>query len=91
MCSDPENNRNLKALLEEDFVDPWGVDDKGNLDVQLSYSLWEQLKDYLPNCKVTIDNLEAYMQEMDQDILQKRESSEVGWFKDYVSQQCSCS
>ena len=67
-------------------MDPWGVDNKGNLDVQLSHSLWKRLKDDLPNCKVTIDNLEAYMQEMDQDILQKRESSEVGWFKDYVSQ-----
>ena len=76
----------MQELLNEDYIDPWGLDKDGKLDVRLTSHLWSQLQEKFPECGVVIDDVEAFMRDMEDDMLRKRESKEeLKWFEDYVS------
>jgi hypothetical protein len=74
----------MQELLNEDYIDPWGLDKDGKLDVRLTSHLWSQLQEKFPECGVVIDDVEAFMRDMEDDMLRKRESKEeLKWFEDY--------
>ena len=54
-------NVRLEGLLNEDFIDPWGLDKEGRLHVRLGRQLWTELQSTLPECSLVIDNLEDHV------------------------------
>ena len=77
----------MQALLRKGFVDPWGRDKDGRLHFRVSVDLWEEERDEFPECTVAIENVEEYVQKMELDMRQKRESTKgLTWFEEYVSQ-----
>ena len=84
LCSDFNNKRRLQTLLEQDFVDPWGVDQERRLHVRLSGQQWSKLQYVFPECRVTIDDVEEYVRMGEREMLNNTRLG-AGWFEEYVS------
>ena len=55
------SKQRLQTLLEQDLVDPWGVDEEGRLHVRLNVQRWSKLQYMFPECRVAIHNVEEYV------------------------------
>ena len=71
--------------MNEDFVDPWGLDKEGRLHVRLGRQLWTELQSTLPECSLVIDNLEEYVMEAEKVMFNNKSRLGADWFEAYVS------
>ena len=83
-CSDLTGKQRLQTLLEQDFVDPWGVDEEKRLHVRLNVQQWSKLQYMFPECRVAIHNVEEYVRKGEREMFNNTRLG-AGWFEEYVS------
>ena len=73
----------VKKFLQQDFVDVWQIAANGMADVRVPRERYDR-QDVL--CTTVIDDVEAYVQRMENLTFPARQSSDAAeWFEEYVS------
>ena len=72
-------------LLSHDEVDVWAVTGE-HADVRLHYSLYQSMRDKLPECTVLHASVETLVQQWERNMEETSNLNKtVGWFEEYVS------
>ena len=73
-------------LLSHDEVDVWAMTGE-HADVRLHYSLYQSMRDQLPECTVLHASVEALVQQWERNMEETSKSNKTaaGWFEEYVS------
>ncbi len=73
-------------LLSHDEVDVWAMTGE-HADVRLHYSLYQSMRDQLPECTVLHASVEALVQQWERNMEEtsKFNKTAAGWFEEYVS------
>ena len=82
-CSDLTDQQHIQSLLEQDFADPWGLDEDGRLHVRLNVLLWKELQYAFPECMVAIENVEDYVRKAEKEMFNNTRPGAT-WFEEYV-------
>ena len=83
LYSDIQSDR-IGYLLSQDEVDVWAMTGE-HADVRLHYSLYQSMRDQLPECTVLHASVEALMQQDDRNMERSNLDKTAGWFEEYVS------
>lgn len=72
--SDGANDRRVKLMMDNDNVDVWKVHSSGKVEMQMNKRLYASIENYVADvCHVTIQNVEAHVQNAEEQMLSDRQ------------------